>query len=40
MSLRSELVRLALRLLVSYLGDDPDAITVQDPFGGRHRYPG
>ena len=23
-----------------YLGDDPDALSVQDPFGGRHRYPG
>ena len=23
-----------------YLGDDPDALTVEDAFGGRHRYPG
>ena len=22
-----------------YLGDDPDALTIEDPFGGRHRYP-
>ena len=24
----------------SYLGDDPDALTVDDAFGGQHRYPG
>lgn len=24
----------------SYLGDDPDALTVEDAFGRRHRYPG
>jgi lysine 2,3-aminomutase len=23
-----------------YLGDDPDALTIEDAFGGRHRYPG
>ena len=23
-----------------YLGDDPDALTVEDAFGGRHPYPG
>jgi lysine 2,3-aminomutase len=23
----------------AYLGDDPDALTVEDAFGGRHRYP-
>ena len=23
-----------------YLGDDPSALTVEDAFGGRHRYPG
>ena len=23
----------------AYLGDDPDTITVEDAFGGRHRYP-
>ena len=23
-----------------YLGDDPDALMVRDPFGGEHRYPG
>jgi lysine 2,3-aminomutase len=22
-----------------YLGDDPDALLVEDAFGGRHRYP-
>jgi lysine 2,3-aminomutase len=22
-----------------YLGDDPEAITVEDAFGGRHTYP-
>ncbi|MBI3197688.1 MAG: lysine-2,3-aminomutase-like protein [Rhodospirillales bacterium] len=24
----------------AYLGDDPDAVMVEDAFGGRHRYPG
>ncbi len=24
----------------SYLGDDPDALTVEDAFGAAHRYPG
>ena len=24
----------------SYLGDDPDALEVEDAFGGRHAYPG
>jgi len=24
----------------AYLGDDPDAVLVEDAFGGRHRYPG
>jgi lysine 2,3-aminomutase len=23
-----------------YLGDDPDALTIEDAFGGQHRYPG
>ena len=23
-----------------YLGDDPDALTIEDAFGSRHRYPG
>ena len=23
----------------AYLGDDPDALLVEDAFGGRHRYP-
>ena len=23
----------------AYLGDDPQALTVEDAFGGRHRYP-
>ncbi len=23
----------------AYLGDDPDALTVEDAFGGRHAYP-
>jgi lysine 2,3-aminomutase len=23
-----------------YLGDDPEARSVQDPFGGEHPYPG
>ena len=24
----------------AYLGDDPDSLTIEDAFGGRHRYPG
>jgi lysine 2,3-aminomutase len=24
----------------AYLGDDPDALQIEDAFGGRHRYPG
>jgi len=24
----------------AYLGDDPDALIVEDAFGGQHRYPG
>jgi lysine 2,3-aminomutase len=24
----------------AYLGDDPDALTIEDAFGGEHRYPG
>jgi lysine 2,3-aminomutase len=23
-----------------YLGDDPQALTIEDAFGGQHRYPG
>ena len=23
----------------AYLGDDPDALLVEDAFGGQHRYP-
>jgi len=23
----------------AYLGDDPDALLIEDAFGGRHRYP-
>ena len=26
--------------LAGYLGDDPDALTIEDAFGGRHNYLG